>query len=157
MNKRIHLMGAVAATLCIAIFFISTLSNELFGSKDAIATIKGLIVAPGLFILVPAIVATGGSGFLLSKNRKGRLISAKKKRMPIIGANGVLILLPAAIALDHWASSGSFHTGFYLVQGLELVAGAINLTLMGMNIHDGLNMTGRLRLKNPQAKISGVF
>ena len=46
--------------------------------------------------------------------------------MPIIGANGVLILPPAAIFLDQWASLGTFDTKFYVVQGLELVAGAVN-------------------------------
>jgi len=31
------------------------------------------------------------------------------------------------------------------VQAVELVAGAINLTLMFLNIRDGLRLTGRLR------------
>jgi len=33
----------------------------------------------------------------------------------------------------------------YIVQGLELVAGAVNLTLMVMNIRDGLTLTGKFR------------
>ncbi|MCP4407076.1 MAG: hypothetical protein GY807_04820 [Gammaproteobacteria bacterium] len=147
MKTFIHPLGGVIATLCIATFFTSTVVVELIGSHDAIATVKGLIVMPGLFILIPAIAATGGTGFALGKGRKGRLSEAKKKRMPIIGANGVLVLLPAAIFLDQWASAGAFDTKFYLVQGLELIAGAVNLTLMGMNIRDGLKMTGRMRSK----------
>jgi len=31
------------------------------------------------------------------------------------------------------------------VQAIELIAGAINLTLMGLNMRDGLRMAGRLR------------
>lgn len=145
MKARIHLLGGIIATLCIATFFTSTVVVELIGSDDAIATVKGLIVMPGLFILVPAIAVTGGTGFSLGKTRKGRLVEAKKKRMPIIGANGVLVLLPAAIFLDQWATAGAFDTKFYVVQGLELVAGAVNLTLMGLNIRDGLTLTGRMR------------
>jgi hypothetical protein len=33
----------------------------------------------------------------------------------------------------------------HLVQGLELVAGGTNLVLMGMNIRDGLTLSGRVR------------
>lgn len=145
MKAKIHLFAGIIATLCIATFFTSTIVVELVGSGDAIATVKGLIVMPGLFILVPAIAVTGGTGFSLGKARKGRLLEAKKKRMPIIAANGVLVLLPAAIFLDQWAAEGAFDTTFYIVQALELVAGAVNLSLMGLNIRDGLRLTGKLR------------
>ncbi len=47
--------------------------------------------------------------------------------------------------LNRWALAGSFDTTFYAVQALELLAGATNLTLMGLNVRDGLRMTGRLR------------
>jgi hypothetical protein len=58
----------------------------------------------------------------------------------------LLVLLPAAIFLDQWASAGSFDTSFYIVQGLELIAGATNLTLMGMNIRDGRRISGKSHL-----------
>lgn len=143
MKTKIHVLGAFIATLCIAAFFTSTFIVELFGTYESIARVKELIVMPGLFILVPAIAATGATGSSLGKNRKGRLVAAKKKRMPIIAANGLLILLPAAIFLNQWAASGIFDTRFYMVQGLELIAGATNLTLMGMNIRDGLRLSGK--------------
>ncbi len=142
MKNKIHLTAAVIATLCIATFFTSSILVELFGTHESIAMVKRLIVMPGLFILIPAIAMTGGTGFALSNNRKGRLVENKKKRMPFITANGILILLPAAIFLNQWAASGLFDTRFYVVQGLELLAGSINLTLMGMNIRDGLRMSG---------------
>ncbi len=113
-----------------------------------IATVKNLIVMPGLFILVPAIAAAGVTGFAVAGQRKGELIDKKKKRMPFIGANGILVLLPAAIYLDHLAAGGNFDTVFYLVQALELIAGSVNLTLMSLNIRDGLKMSGRLRRLN---------
>ncbi|HPE81017.1 MAG TPA: hypothetical protein PKZ35_13550 [Gammaproteobacteria bacterium] len=145
MKKNIHFVAGLLATLTIATFFTSTIVVELFGSHEAVATVKNFIVMPGLFILVPAIAATGGTGFALSKSRKGRLVQVKQKRMPFIGANGVLVLIPCAIFLDRWASAGAFDTTFYIVQGIELIAGATNLTLMGMNIRDGLRMSGRFR------------
>ena len=65
--------------------------------------------------------------------------------MPFVGANGILILFPSAIYLDHLAASGSFDMPFYLVQGLELIAGSINLTLMSINIRNGSKLSGQLR------------
>lgn len=148
MPKKVHLIAGIVATLTIAAFFLSTVLVELFGSYEAVAAVKQLIVMPGLFILVPAIAATGGSGFYLSKSRKGRLVDAKKKRMPFIAANGLLVLIPCAIVLSHWASAGSFNPTFYAVQAIELLAGATNLVLMGLNIRDGFKMSGRLRAAN---------
>lgn len=120
----------------------------MFGSAESISMIKRLIVTPGLFILIPTMAIVGGTGFALSKNRKGRLINNKQKRMPLIAINGLLVLTPCAIFLNQWAAVGSFDTAFYIVQGVELLSGAINLTLMGMNMRDGLIMTGRLRRRS---------
>lgn len=145
MKKIVHLVGALVATLCILVFFTSTVLVEFFGSTEAIATVKELIVFPGLFILVPAIAATGATGFALGKERKGKLVQRKLKKMPIIGLNGILVLVPSAIYLNMLASSGAFDATFYIVQGVELVAGIVNLTLMGMNMKDGLKMSSKLR------------
>lgn len=145
MPKRAHLVAGIFAPLCIAAFFLSTILVELFGSPEAVARLKSLVVAPGLWILIPTLAATGSSGLFLSRSRSGRLVDAKKKRMPFIAANGLLVLVPCAIFLDRWAAAGSFDSTFYRVQAVELFAGAINLTLMGLNARDGLKMSGRLR------------
>ncbi|MCU0965512.1 MAG: hypothetical protein MUF08_10775 [Burkholderiaceae bacterium] len=145
MPKRAHLIAGLLAPLCIAAFFLSTILTELFGSHAAVAQLKSLIVTPGLWIMVPLIAATGGSGMFLARSRKGRLVDAKRKRMPFIAANGLLVLVPCAIVLNRWAVAGSFDTAFYVVQAIELVAGAANLALMGLNARDGLRMAVRLR------------
>jgi hypothetical protein len=98
---------------------------------------------PGIFILVPAMAMTGATGFALAKERKGRIVEAKKKRMPIIALIGMLILMPAAIYLSHWASAGIFDTKFYIIQAIELIAGATNLTLMIKSIKDGKKLVGK--------------
>jgi hypothetical protein len=154
MIKMVHRIAAITASLCIAIFFTSTAIVELFGSHASIAIVKRLIVLPGLIILVPAIALAGGTGFVLSGYRKGGLVKSKKRRMPFIGANGLLILLPTAIILDQMAASGSFGAKFYLFQTLELMAGMVNLILMAFNIRDGLKMSGKLspeKVKNRKA------
>lgn len=143
--KKIHFIAGLLATLTIATFFLSTVVVEFFGSHEAVAALKALIVMPGLFILVPAIAATGASGFVMAKYRKGRLVEAKKRRMPFIAANGLLVMIPCAIFLSRWAATGAFDATFYVVQALELLVGAVNLTLMGMNIRDGMGMSGRYR------------
>jgi len=148
MPKKIHFIAGLLATLTIATFFLSSVVVEVFGNHEAVAAVKALIVMPGLFILVPAIAATGGSGFAMAKSRKGRLVEMKKRRMPFIAVNGLLVLLPCAIFLDRWASAGAFDTTFYVVQGIKLLAGAVNLSLMGMNILDGMTMSGRFRAKS---------
>ena len=56
--------------------------------------------------------------------------------MPIIAFNGIAILIPCAIYLNILASNGTFDTVFYSIQILELLAGAINMTLMFLNIRD---------------------
>lgn len=145
MPRRIHLIAGLLAPLCIAIFFSSTVLVELFGSHADIAHLKSLIVTPGLWILLPCLAVTGASGMFLGRSRRGRLIDAKKKRMPIIAANGLLVLVPCALFLNGWAAAGSFDTTFYVIQALELVAGATNMTLLALNIRDGLRLAGRLR------------
>lgn len=152
MPKRAHLIAGIVAPLCIATFFLSTVLTELFGSLAAVAQLKALIVTPGLWILIPAIAAAGGSGLFLARTRKGRLVDTKKKRMPFIAANGLLVLVPCAIVLNRWAAAGAFDTSFYVVQAIELIAGATNLTLMGLNVRDGLRMAGRLRVAPPAAR-----
>ena len=66
--------------------------------------------------------------------------------MPFIAANGLLILVPAAIFLSVRAQAGMFDGAFYAVQAVELLAGAINVTLIGLNIRDGLRLSRRRRV-----------
>jgi hypothetical protein len=149
MTQRVHAISALTSVVIIATFFLATVIVELFGPPEVVARVKNLILAPGILVLVPAIAATGGSGFALSQSGRGGLVDAKKRRMPFIAGNGLLILIPCAIFLDRWASQGIFDTRFHLVQAVELLAGGTNLVLMGLNIRDGLRLTGRLSPNQP--------
>jgi hypothetical protein len=66
----------------------------------------------------------------------------------LIAANGLLILIPAALFLASKARHGEFDTAFYSVQAIELIAGAANIMLLALNMRDGLRMTGRLRRRS---------
>ncbi len=147
MKKLLHMFGAIIATLCIATFFSSSLLTELFGSPAQVATVKSLIVFPGLWLLIPAMIATGASGSAMG--RAGKLVQQKQKRMKIVAANGLLILLPCALVLNSLAAAGEFTLTFYLLRVLELLSGAGNLVLMGLNIRDGLKLSGRGKKRQP--------
>jgi hypothetical protein len=54
LKNKVHLIAGIVATLTIASFFTATMLVELFGSREAIATVKSLIVLPGLLILIPS-------------------------------------------------------------------------------------------------------
>ena len=146
MKSRAHAIFGCIAMLCILVFWTSTIVSELFLSQDAIVAVKGLILQ-AMWILIPAMAATGGSGLSLAKGRSGRLVESKKKRMPIIALNGLLVLLPSAFYLHSKALTGAFDTSFYAIQAVELVAGATNLWLLSKNMYDGLKLAGRLRAK----------
>ncbi len=140
MKTKIHATAGVIGFLTILTFWSSTVISELFTAHETIAVVKTMILW-GMCILIPAMSIAGASGMNLGQKRRDQLTAAKKKRMPFIAANGLLILVPAAIYLQSKAVSGSFDTMFYAVQAIELIAGATNLTLMGLNIRDGRAMT----------------
>jgi hypothetical protein len=144
MLKIVHPIAGALALLTIATFWLSTAVSELFGSPQTVIAVK-TAVPWGFLLLIPALAAAGGSGFALSKGRRGGLVGAKLKRMPWIAANGILILIPSALFLAFKARAAEFDTSFYEVQILELVAGAANITLLGLNMRDGLKMKGRFR------------
>ncbi|MBE7473567.1 MAG: hypothetical protein DPW09_18215 [Anaerolineae bacterium] len=146
MKTRIHSIIGFLATVLIATFFLASVVVELVGNEAEIALVKQMIVY-GLWVLVPAMAITGLSGRAITGLRQGRLIQTKMRRMKLIALNGLLILLPCALVLNYRAAAGSFDLTFYLLQGVELAAGAVNIGLMGLNIRDGLRLTGRLGKK----------
>ena len=133
MTKTVHPIAGGIALLMILTFWLSTALSEIFANITVVTAVKTLIPW-GFLILIPALAAVGGSGFLLSKKRRGPLVATKQKRMPFIAANGILILIPSALYLSFKAQTGAFDTGFYAVQALELCAGAVNVTLLGLSL-----------------------
>ena len=91
-----------------------------------------------MFVLVPAMAIAGASGFSLGKGWRSPPCMRKKRRMKIIAANGILVLVPSAIFLANKAGAGQFDAAFVAVQAIELIAGAVNITLLSLNMRDGL-------------------
>ena len=141
MTRIIHPAAGVLAILTIATFWLSTVLSELLGSVAAVVAVKTAIPW-GFLLLVPALAAAGGSGFALAIGRRPKVIATKIKRMPLIAANGILVLIPSALFLASKAGTGEFDTAFYAVQVLELTAGAANIALLSLNMRDGLWMSG---------------
>jgi len=143
MLRRVHPVAGIVGFLTILLFWTSTVTSELFGSQETVATVKQAIPW-GFLILVPALAIAGASGFRMAGQSLETRILSKKRRMPVIAGNGLLVLIPSALYLARLAAHGEFGGVFYVVQGIELVAGALNLMLMSLNIRDGLRLTGRL-------------
>ncbi|MDO4897117.1 MAG: hypothetical protein Q3971_07120 [Moraxella sp.] len=142
--RTLHKITAMTATLLIGTFWTSTLISEIFLSEGAVIWVKNAI-AYGVFSLMLAMAMTGASGMKMGAKSKHPKILAKKKRIPMIAINGLLILLPCAFYLCHKANAGEFDTVFYAVQGVELLAGAVNLRLMFLSMKDGFG------IKNPKS------
>lgn len=143
MRTRIHAAAGVAGFLMIVTFWCATVVSELFGSPATIAEVK-VAIAWAMLALVPALAIAGATGMAMGRQRGCPLAAAKKRRMPFIAMNGVLVLVPSALFLADRAAAGQIDGVFYAVQAVELAVGAANLRLIGLNIRDGLRMTGRL-------------
>jgi len=135
MKTKIHGFFGLVALFCVLSFWTGTVYVEAFGTLSDIAIVK-LSILKGMGVLVPAMMLTGISGF--SMKWKGPMVERKKWRMKIIAANGMLVLLPSAFFLNSLSQQGIFDSWFYGVQGIELVAGAINISLLGLNAKDGV-------------------
>lgn len=144
MLKLIHPIAGACAILLIATFWAATAYSELFGSPESVRLVKTAIPW-GFLFLVPSLAATGGTGLKLAKGRRSGLIGTKLRRMPVIAGNGVLVLIPAALFLSHKANAGEYDAAFYSVQAIELAVGALNVTLLILNMRDGFKLSGRLR------------
>lgn len=143
MIKFVHPVAGVIAFLTIICFWSATVISEMLGDPALILIVKQSIIW-GLVLLIPAMAIAGASGTHRGGGRTGGLLTRKKKRMPFIAFNGLVILVPSAFFLVSKAQAGAFDTSFVAVQILELVAGGTNILLLWLNILDGFKMSGRL-------------
>ena len=95
---RIHLVAGLLAFALIVTFWTSTVVSELFLGVAAVAAVKQAILW-GMLLLIPAMAAVGGTGFRLGGKSKAPIIATKRRRMPVIALNGLLILVPSAFFL----------------------------------------------------------
>ncbi|MBQ4811387.1 hypothetical protein J8M20_08565 [Pseudoalteromonas luteoviolacea] len=136
---KVHAVSATLALLLISTFFVSTSISEVVGDYDDIKTVKTIIFYL-IWVVIPLMGVAGITGNKLAPKAHGGIIGRKKRRMPFVAANGVLVLVPCAIYLKTLAVTGSFDSTFYIVQCVELIAGFLNITLMSLNMRDGLSI-----------------
>ena len=137
--RRVHLAASTGALLIVASFLGATLAVETVGDESDVASVKHWI-ARALVVFVPVVVVAGITGRRLAGRSRGPIVSRKLRRMQLIAGTGILVLLPSALTLDHLAGAGRFDTAFAVVQTLELLAGASNVTLLALNFRDGMRM-----------------
>jgi hypothetical protein len=146
-SRRLRVRSAHAAAggsaLVFALGFLSaSITVELFGSNGSVIAVKrGILLA--IPLLAICAIVSGGSGNWLAGKSKAQVITRKALRMRIIGVNALLVLIPCAVMLDRMASAAEFGTRFVVVQAIEFVFGAVNVTLLGLNLRDGLRMRAR--------------
>lgn len=132
---KLHKTAAFLSMGFIACFWLSSVLSELFGTHHTVLLVKKSILY-AFAVFIPAVACTGISGMKLGGKSTYAPIVRKRRRMPWIAANGILILIPCAVFLFVKAQAGEFDTTFYAVQILELVAGATNFTLMALSAKD---------------------
>ncbi|MCU9847670.1 hypothetical protein OEZ60_06585 [Defluviimonas sp. WL0024] len=142
MKPKIHAAAGAIALATILTFWLSTVLSEIFGSPATVAAVKTAILY-GMALLIPAMATAGATGAAMGRGWKLPQVQVKLRRMKIIATNGILVLLPSAVFLAFRARAGVFDTTFYTVQAIELLAGATNIILLGLNLRDGLALALR--------------
>lgn len=141
MNKQIlsytHRTAGVVALIMLLIFWLSTVGTELMGNFYYIKNTK-YFIPYGFIILIPALIIVGTTGLKLVGKTNSFIIRNKQKRMPFIALNGLIILMPCAFYLRYLAIYEQFEISFYIVQIIELIAGAVNITMLTLNIRAGV-------------------
>ncbi|MDI9347415.1 MAG: hypothetical protein QM538_02820 [Methylacidiphilales bacterium] len=141
----IHLICALIALLCLLLFLGSSVIAELFLSHEQLITVKFAIVNPGLFILIPAMMGIGISGYFLSKKNTSAIVVRKISRMRTMVLLAFVILIPSALVVRYLVGTYQNTIELYFFQTLELVVGGVNIYLLLRNMFDGFILTGRRR------------
>jgi hypothetical protein len=134
---RAHLLAAVGALVLIVVFGVSAAVSEAGGDASEVRVVR-LAIVWALPALVGCLVTAGLTGRKLAGRSRAAVVRRKQRRVQIVAAAGVLVLVPSAIILAVASPSGG---GTVALEVVELVAGAVNLTLLGLNFRDGRALT----------------
>ncbi|WP_240008012.1 hypothetical protein [Pseudaquidulcibacter saccharophilus] len=142
MISKVHKTAAIVAFLCLVSFWTLSLITEINADKAFFGFVRTYIFYT-MFVMIAAIIITAVTGFKIAKKMRGPIIENKKKRMPFIGLNGAIVLLPLAIILFMYSNETILKGQEGMVDTLrliELIFGAINIILISLNIKDGLKL-----------------
>lgn len=76
MKSKLHGFFGAVALLCIATFWSSTVVSELFLDQASVIAVKNAVLT-GMWLLIPTMAATGGSGFSLRADAVGGSLKSK--------------------------------------------------------------------------------
>lgn len=113
---------------------------EASGYPADLAQARGTALWVVGLVLVPAMVATGVSGARLGRGWRGPWVATKLRRMKIVAALGLFVLVPLAVALWWLAARGWVDGRFHLLSRVESLAALTNVLLLGLNLRDGLRL-----------------
>lgn len=148
--RSIHAIAGALALAVILIFQAATVWSEIAQDPAAIRVVKATILY-ALPVLVLFMATTGASGARLGRGWKLQVVATKRRRMLTAAVNGVLVLVPLAALLHMKAQATEFDSMFWFAQAAELAAGLVNVTLLAMNMRDGLRLRARRAIPRPSS------
>jgi hypothetical protein len=137
---RTHLAVAVGALALITTFLVSSAVTELIGNAGDVHSLRQWIVF-GLPALIACLATAALSGRRLARNSRAKVIRRKQRRMQIVAATGIAVLVPCALILDGLTSGASAGSAVTALEITEIVAGALNLALLVLNFRDGRGLS----------------
>ena len=139
---KIHVVATAVAMVTILSFFTASLYAETVGDTALILATKIAILyaLPLMIFAMPTLALTGN---ILAGKRQSPLVRIKQRRMKAVAING-MILVALAVFLFTRAHGGRIDPVFLSAQAVELLLGAINLLLLGLNVKDGLRLSGKV-------------
>ena len=137
---RIHLTAAIGAVTLIVTFLVASAVTELIGNRGDVHGVRQWIVF-GLPLLVGCLATAALTGRRLARKSKAAVIRRKQRRMQVVAAAGIAILVPCALILDELTATTSAGSVVTALEITELLAGALNLTLLMLNFRDGRGLS----------------
>lgn len=143
---KIHFIATAIAAITIFTFFTSSLIAEIKGDESFIKSVKSFIIyaLPILIVSMPTLAITGNK---LAGHSKNRLVLIKKNRMKLVMVNG-MILISLAIFLFYRSHFQEIDGVFLTFQIAEFFFGMVNLTLIGLNARNGMQLTWKINVPN---------
>jgi hypothetical protein len=142
---RLHLSGAAGALAVITAFLAASAAIEPFGDAGELRDLRqGILVA--LPVLIACLATAALTGRRLAGRSRAVVVRRKQRRMQVVAAAGLLVLIPCAVALDVLAAGTASGGLVAALEVTEFLAGGLNLTLLALNFRDGRAMTRRRRV-----------
>ena len=140
MKTLYHAAAGISSLTCLLIFLVATINVEYSYSAPEMIAAQGVMLQT-MWVYIPLIFTAGGIGYILSKERKERIVQVKKRRMVIIIAVSLFILMPCIYTLANAARYEIAGTIFSRIEILEVLSLILLIALLGLNARDGARLT----------------